>query len=235
MLSRILHRSVLAATAILGLLLLVQPASVLAQQTGTVEGTVLAATSQRPLAGAQVSIEGTGLGSLVQSSGTFTISNVPAGDHTVRVTMLGYAPTERDLTVGPGETVTIEFALTSQALALDEVVVTGTAGGTQRRAIGNVVDRLDASGVMEVTPVTSVNQLIGQRSPGVQIQPATGQVGAGAPIHIRGVSSLSLGSTPLIYIDGVRMDSRHNQGPAARGGAPVSRLDDLNPEDIESI
>jgi len=219
----------------LGLLPLLQPLPALGQTTGTVEGTVVAAGSQRPLVGAQITIEGTGLGALAQSSGAFSISNVPAGEYTVRVTMLGYARVDREVVVPEGEVVTVDFQLASQALALDELVVTGTAGGTQRRAIGNVVDRLDASDVLEVTPVTSVSQLIGQRAPGVQIQPSSGQVGAGAPIHIRGISSLSLASTPLIYIDGVRMDSRHGQGPGARGGAPVSRLDDLNPEDIESI
>jgi TonB-dependent SusC/RagA subfamily outer membrane receptor len=149
--------------------------------------------------------------------------------------MLGYASYEEVVTVVLGQTVTLRIELRSQALALDELVVTGTAGGTQRRAIGNVVDQVRVSDIVQISPATSVNQLIGQRSPGVQIMPSSGQIGAGGPIHIRGISSLSLGSTPIIYIDGVRMDSRNARGPSARGGSQVSRLDDLNPEDIQSI
>jgi TonB-linked SusC/RagA family outer membrane protein len=227
-------RSRLSLSLLLGLLFAVPPA-LAGQQAGTLQGRVLAANSMRPLPGAQVMVLGVDRAALVTASGTFSITDIPPGEYTVRAQMLGYATIDRTVTVAAGSAQSLEFLLMIEALALDELVVTGTAGFTERRAIGNVVDRVRAAEVLETSPATSVNQLISQRSPGVVLMPASGQVGAAAPIHIRGISSMSLGSEPIIYIDGVRMDSRSNQGPAMRGGARMSRLDDLNPEDIESI
>ena len=60
-------------------------------------------------------------------------------------------------------------------------------------------------------------------------------MGTGAQIRVRSVGSLSLGTDPIVYIDGVRMDANTSRGPAQRGGAGASRLNDINPEDIESI
>jgi TonB-linked SusC/RagA family outer membrane protein len=118
---------------------------------------------------------------------------------------------------------------------LDQVVVTGTGGVVQRRAVGNVVESVKATEVLTVAPARSVEQLVGSRTPGVIALPATGQVGTGAQLRIRGVSSLSLSNDPIIYIDGVRMDASTARGPGQRGGAGASRLNDVNPEDIESI
>jgi len=221
-------------TSVIALLLLVPGWSV-AAQTGTVTGIVRDRVGQGPVSAAQVHIPGTGVGTLTGANGRFLLTQVPAGTHTLRVERLGYQSTGQEITVAAGETLEVNFDITAQALALDQIVVTGTAGGTQRRAIGNVVDQISASAAVEITPATSVNQLISQRSPGVQLQGQSGTVGAGAPIHIRGVTSLSLGATPIIFIDGVRMDSRHDTGPTQRGGSRVSRLDDINLEDIESI
>ncbi len=209
-------------------------APVLAQATGSVRGKVTT-TGLRPLAGAQVSIVGTGLGGLTNGAGDFLLVGVPVGEQTVRVQMIGFSTTEQAVTVSADQAAVVEFLLAEQVLAMDELVVTGVAGQTQRRAVGNVVERLAAEQLVETTPATSVNQLIAQRSPGVQLMGQSGTVGAGGPIHIRGVTSMELNAQPLIYIDGVRMDNRYDTGPSQRGGSRVSRLDDINPEDIASI
>ena len=62
---------------------------VTAQNTGTVTGLVRDATTLAPLAGAQVAVEGTGVGGLVNNVGRFLLLNVPAGTQTVNVTMIG--------------------------------------------------------------------------------------------------------------------------------------------------
>ncbi len=206
-----------------------------AAQTGTITGQVVEARTQRPLAGAQVLIAGTGLGTLTNNAGRFMLVNVPAGTATVRVQMLGFGTAEQTVTVVSGETITVNFELAQQAIALDEVVVTGTAGGTQRRAVGNVVERLSAAEVLEVAPATDVSQLIGQRTPGVVMLGAAGAVGTGTRVRIRGAGSMGLPNDPIVYIDGVRMDSNPASGPTQRGGARISRLNDINPEDIESV
>ena len=115
------------------------------------------------------------------------------------------------------------------------MVITGTGGVVQKRAVGNVVETLKASDVLEVVPARTVDQLVGARTPGVIVLPASGQVGTGAQLRIRGASSLSLSNDPIVYIDGVRMNSDVAQGTPQRGGTGASRLNDINPEDIESI
>jgi TonB-linked SusC/RagA family outer membrane protein len=206
-----------------------------AQAQGTVNGRVLQTGTLRPLSGAQVSIPGTGLGRVVNAEGRFILTDVPAGSVIVRVDLIGFASQEKTVTVTSGQTVTVDFEMATQALSLDAIVVTGTAGGTQRRAIGNVVTSLNAGSVIAKSPIQNVDQLISQRTPGVRLSTQTGQVGTGAAIRIRGVASLTQGNDPIVYIDGVRMYSNPRDGLSQRGGANQSRLNDVNPADIERI
>jgi len=202
---------------------------------GTVTGRVVEANTQRPLAGAQVSIPGTGQGVLASEDGRFLLLNVPAGEATIRVEMIGYARQERTVNVTTGGTVVADFELLREAIGLEEIIVTGTAGGTQRRAIGNVVASLDADEILDRSPIRNVEQFLVGRTPGVRAQNSPGQVGTGAPVVIRGYSTLTQGSDPIVYIDGVRMYSNPRDGLSQRGGANQSRLNDIHPSDIESI
>ena len=209
-------------------------APVLPILAGQISGHVTDAASGQPVAGVQIVVVGTALGAMTLDDGRYTIPNVPDGTHRLRTRRLGFASAERSVTVA-GADVTADFSITAVTVALDEVVVTGTAGGTQRRAIGNVVASVNADSVLAKAPISNVDQLLGQRTAGVMMLPGTGQVGTGSAVRIRGSSSLSLTNEPIIYIDGVRMDSDAHRGPSQRGGANVSRLNDINPADIESI
>jgi TonB-linked SusC/RagA family outer membrane protein len=160
---------------------------------------------------------------------------VPAGNVVVRARLIGYQPAQKTVTVQAGQPVTVDITLIAQTAMLDQIVVTGTPGATQRRAVGNVVESIKASDVMAVSPAVNVDQMIGQRTPGLIVLPPGGQVGTGAQLRVRGTSSLSLSNDPIIYIDGVRMDASTSRGTNQRGGLGVSRLDDINPEDIESV
>jgi TonB-linked SusC/RagA family outer membrane protein len=205
----------------------------------TVRGQVTDSASQRPLPDAEVYLVTDGAGATrtarTNAAGQYTIAAVPAGPVTVRVRMVGYAPKGQRLTTRDGEISVANFVLGERTTQLDEVVVTGTGGATPKRAVGNVIETIKAEDVLAVAPARSVEQLIGARTPGLIVLPATGQVGTGAQLKVRGASSLSLSNDPLIYIDGVRMDANTNRGQAQRGGAGASRLNDINPEDIESI
>ena len=204
-----------------------------------ITGQVTDSSAQQPLAGAEVVIvdaSGATLrGARTDAVGRYVIANVTPGEQRVRVRFVGYAPKERTVTVREGVTTSADFGLTPRSLQLDQVVITGTGGVVQKRAVGNVVETLKASDVLEVAPARTVDQLVGARSPGVIVLPASGQVGSGAQIRIRGANSLSLSNDPIIYIDGVRMNSDAAQGPAQRGGGGASRINDVNPEEIESI
>ena len=216
-------------------------ASASAQSSSAViRGQIVDSAAQAPLAGAEVYLIAGGNSAVTRSiragvGGRYTLTGVPAGAVILRVRLVGYAPKERRLSVRDGETVDVDFALTQRLTQLDQVVVTGTGGVTQRRAVGNVIETINAQDVLAVAPARSVEQLIGARTPGLIVLPSTGQVGTGAQLRVRGVSSLSLSNDPLIYIDGVRMDASSARGPVQRGGAGASRLNDVNPEDIESI
>lgn len=208
-------------------------AGVFDQAVGTVTGLVLEVGSQRPLAGAQVVIVGTGIGGMTNNQGRYVIANVPAGEVRVRVELIGYGEMERTTTVRAGEPVNLDFRLQERAIALEELVATGTASATERRKIGNTLAVLDASKVAEVAPIRDLTEMLQGRSAAVAVLPTTGTVGTGASIRIRGITSVSQTNKPLIYIDGVRADD--SSLGLSVGGAEPTRLTDINPHDIERI
>lgn len=208
-------------------------------QSGRITGQASDSANARPLASVEVSIVAEGDRVLAtartDAAGRYALGNVAAGNVRVRARMLGYAPKDVVVAVRAGETATANFALMMRSIQLDQVVVTGTGGAVERRAVGNVIESINANEVLQAAAPRSVEQLIGARTPGVMMLPATGQVGTGAQIRVRSVGSLSLATDPIVYIDGIRVDANPAQGPTQRGGAGASRLDDINPEDIQSI
>ena len=216
-----------------------------AQQGGTVTGRVLDARGGQPIPAVEVFISNLELGGLTQQNGRYLLQNVPAGTHTVSVSRIGYRTTEVQVTVGGGQTVEQNFTMSEEALQLDEIIVTGTAGGTRRRAIGNVVTTIDVGAISDRVAVSSVQDVLQGRTPGLSFTKVSGQIGTGSSITIRGASSFELNSQPLIYVDGVRVNNQTRAGPQLaedrgafgndRGSGSVSVLNDFNADDIESI
>lgn len=185
-----------ALALVLALALALLPSTVAAQER-MVAGVVTDARTLAPVAGAQVSIEGTSVGGLTDAGGRFRITGIPgAGESaTVRVQFIGYQTSTQVVRVGD---TTLRFTLSQAAIELDALVVTGTAGAVQRRAIGNLVTQIDAASVTEIAPIPDVAMLLNARAPGVVVQPGSGMVGGGSRIRIRGASSFSLNDQPLI-------------------------------------
>ena len=131
----------------------------------------------------------------------------------------------------------VAIKLTQAAVSLNEVVVTGTPGSTERRALGVDVAQIDASTLVQKAPINDVQSLLNGRTPGVTLLANSGVVGAGSTVRIRGVSSFSLTNQPLIYVDGVRVDNSQSTGVQNQsfGAATTTRWNDFNPDDIESI
>ena len=206
---------------------------VTAQNTGTVTGLVRDAVSLAPLAGAQVSIEGTGIGGLVNNVGRYLLLNVPAGTHTVNVQLIGYSAGTQSVTVTAGGTATADFGLREQALSLEGVVVTGTAGQARRREVGNSIESVGARDI-EIAAVTSASDVLQGRAAGLQIGDTDGAVGAGKTIRIRGNSSATQNNTPLIYVDGVRIENE-SISDSDEVGTGMAALDAINPSDIDRI
>src|SRR5690606_2190728 len=205
-----------------------------AQERGTVAGTVTDQTTNAPIAGVQISITGTQLGTITNNEGRFLIVNVPVGTREVRATSIGYSAGLASVEVRPGETTTVDFSLETSAVALEEIVVTGTVGAVQRREQPAVVATINAAQQTERGTSTNVTDLLTARVPGMSGASSSGTTGTAQQIRIRGASSITLSNGPLVFIDGVKASNR-TLTDINIGGQGVSQLFDLNPEDIESI
>ena len=208
-------------------------------QNGTVSGTVTSEDG-RALTGAQVLLVGTGLGTRAGEGGRYTIVNVPAGEYRVRAAMLGHRPAELAATVVAGETVTRDFQMKAQALGLDALVITGTAGAARQREVGNAISQVNMATIQE-SPST-VGSLLQGKVAGMTVMPSSAMAGSGSMIRLRGNVSVAMSNQPLIYVDGVRLRSDGYQrnvpftGSDLRSGNDIaSPLNDINPSDIERI
>jgi len=209
-------------------------------QQGSIEGTVTDQATTQPLEAARVVLTGTNRIETTNRSGVFRMRGVAPGTYQVRVLRLGYKPVTDTAVVEGGQVAALTFAMVPAPVQLDEIVTTAT--GEQRKLeVGNAVSTIDAAAVAEEAPITEFGNLLSGRAAGVQVQKAGGTTGSGTRIRIRGSNSVSLSNEPLYYIDGIRMESAPTSSSLDIGGfgqglgAAPSRINDLNPDDIESI
>lgn len=200
--------------------------------SGVIGGTVVAAGTDAPLGNAQIAVQGTNRLALSGPTGKFRIVGLSGGDVVVEVRRVGYRRLTQRVAVG---TETLRLALTEAPLELSAVVVTGQPGAVERRAVGTSIATIDAANDMQSSGAGSLGNLINGRAAGVVVTGLTGRAGTGTTLNIRGRSTLSLSQQPLIYIDGVRVSNEIGTGPRTQGGPVVARLNDIAPEDIESI
>lgn len=205
-----------------------------AQATGTVTGTVTNSVSGDVISGAQLSVVGTGMGTLGNNVGRYVLLNVPAGTHTIRAEFIGFSTQSQEVTVTSGGTVVVDFGLRSEAIALEGVVVTGTAGQARRREIGNSVAQINAAQIANA-PISHASDMLMGRAPGVMVMMNSGQVGVGNTVRLRGNNSVSQGNNPLIYVDGIRVRDTGGIDMDEAGEMSQSPLGDINPDDIERI
>jgi TonB-linked SusC/RagA family outer membrane protein len=208
-----------------------------AQATGAIRGTVVDASGSAALAEVQVFVVGIRRGTITSESGRFVITGVPIGQSTVRAQKLGFAPAQSVVTVSANDTATVNFRLSQAALALEEIVVTGTAGAAEKRTLGNDESTVHAAQLTETVPVPNVTELLQGRAAGINVVTNSGAVGTTANIRIRGAGSLSANTQPVIYIDGIRMQSgaQRSFDNSGAGAQATSALDAIDPNDIESM
>jgi TonB-linked SusC/RagA family outer membrane protein len=216
-----------------------------AQATGTIRGRVVEAGTQRPIGGAQVSVVGTGRGTLTNAAGDFLLAGVTPGQIRVRAQFIGFAPSEQTVAVAADQPTRADFTLSQAAVALDEVVVTALGETVARRAIGTAQQTVQGAEIAQAQRENFINALQG-RIAGVEVSSTSGVPGASSQITIRGVSSISGSNQPLFIIDGLPMDNKtlhtgvlasqiSGTGFENRGVDFTNRAADINPEDIESI
>jgi hypothetical protein len=228
------HRTKGAATLFAAALLL-WPGVGLAQ-TGSLSGRVLDATSGRPIAAAEVTVDGTALTAITQQNGSYLIEDVLVGPRQVSVRRIGYEIASGDVTVAAETAVALDFRLRAEPLRLDDVVVVGMPRGTRRRAVGNAVTRIPVADITQDAPAMTFQEMLAGRVPGLRFSRLSGNLGTGSPLSLRGIGSFDLGrSQPLVYVDGIRVSTDVAAGPPVGSGRSVNILDDFGLEEIESI
>ena len=216
---------------------------VLAQQQIALEGTVVDATDF-PIIGASILEKGTTNGTITDLDGKFSLA-VSSENAVLQISYVGFVTQEIPVSqalnsVGGGKTLNVKLLEDSKTLS--DVVVIGY--GTQSRAkVTGAISKIEASDLVKDVPVSSFDQALAGKLPGVNISQATGAPGSGVNIKIRGTSSLNYGGHPLIVVDGLPLSNsvfdETLQGESTISGFQssytINPMSSINPSDIESI
>ncbi len=218
----------------LAAMVLAVPLNVARAQEGTVvQGAVTGADVNGPVGDVRVIAVGTSVFSITNADGRYTLRGLSAGNVQIRVIRVGYVEQKKTVQVVAGQSVTLDFRLERAVITLQEVVTTAT--GSQRKVeVANAVASIDVVKKIEEAPIRNMGDLLVAKAPGVQVLPAN-MTGGGSRVRVRGTSSISLSNDPIYIIDGVRMTSNSASSGIGVGGTSPSRVNDINPEDIENI
>ena len=210
---------------LLFMMLIVTISSTMAQKVVT--GAVTDLTGQ-PLPGATVVVKGTANGTVTNTDGNYSISNVP-DDAILVFSFVGMLTQE--ITVG--SQTTINVTLEAETIGLEEVIAVGY--GTRRKSdVTGATVRVSAE---ELTsrPVNNAIEAMQGKAAGVDIT-SNERPGTVGSITIRGVRSLTASNTPLYVVDGIPLVSGEIQTAVTSSNrVTLGGIDNLNPNDIESI
>jgi len=212
----------------LTLTLLVAGISAFAQ--GTVTGTVKDATGAGVI-GASVLVQGTHNGVVTDLDGNFSLPGVYNGAK-LEISCIGYS----------GQVVTwnggaVNVVLEEDAEMLEGTIVTALGITREKKTLGYAIQDVGGATLLDAHEANLANALTGKVA-GVEIIRSSNGPGASSRIILRGNSSLTSLNQPLIVVDGVPMDNfvgaSNNDfwNPSADMG---SGLQDINPEDVESM
>ncbi|HJH46309.1 MULTISPECIES: SusC/RagA family TonB-linked outer membrane protein [Bacteroides] len=191
-------------------------------QTQKVTGVVISEEDGQPVVGASVLAKGTTVGVITDLNGKFTLSGIPSSAKTLQISYIGMQTAE--VAIAPN----IKVILKTDSKALDEVVV--VAYGTQSaRTVTASVSSVKADALKDV-PSVSFDQMLQGRASGVSITTPSAGVGQAPIVRVRGVNSITSGTSPLYVVDGVPIESG-NLSYLANANA----LADINPADIVSM
>jgi TonB-linked SusC/RagA family outer membrane protein len=206
-----------AATAIALTFLFAGSLAAQAVVTGRVTG-----EQGAPLGGTSVTVANTNMGTATAEDGTYRLAIPAAAARVQQATLvarrIGYRPVRRTVTIQAG-TQEQNFALQSDPLRLEEVVVTGTAEATSRNKLTFVVATVDEK-QLQAVPGRSALEAIQGKVAGARLVPSSSQPGGEVAIRLRGATSIGGRQDPIIIVDGV----------LTRFG-----LADIAPEDIERV
>lgn len=196
----------------------------------TVSGTVTE-TNNQPLPGVNIIIKGTTDGTITDVDGKYSI-DANQGDVLV-FSFLGFQSQEATV----GNAASIDIVLKTDEQQLSEIVVTALGFTEQRDKMSSTYSKIAGDAVVQRGENKIIDGISGKAS-GVRISGTSGDPGSGANIQIRGQNTITGDNQPLIIVDGVPFNNDWLRGDGSEDDAGVtqqSRLNDLNPEDIESF
>ncbi len=198
----------------------------LAAQTGTISGSVVDTTGA-PLAGVVIDIEAIFRSTLSDANGAYRLTGVPAGTHRVRVRLLGYQASSRDVTVGPGEAVQANFTLQVSPIPLAPInaVVGSRARHTAADELAVPVDVYTSEDLV-LQGTTETSQILQGLSPSINFprQTVTDATDIVRPFTLRGLSP----DHTLVLINGQRRHQTALVNTFAYGTGAGSSGVDLN-------
>jgi TonB-linked SusC/RagA family outer membrane protein len=194
-------------------------------QTKTITGIVTSTDDGGPIPGASIVVKGTTIGTISKFDGTYELP-VPVDATVLTVSFVGMKTQEVQI---QGRT-KIDFKLESDAIGIDEIVVTGY-GVQKKREVTGAIAQVKGD-VLANLPTPSFESQLSGRMAGVQITTTTGVLGQVPNISIRGVNSITSGTYPLVVVDGVPILTGNYGAYAAM---PHNAMADINPADIASI
>jgi TonB-dependent receptor len=173
-----------------------------AQNKGIVTGKLLDASTKEPLFFANISIEGTSIGTSSDEEGEFLLNNVPTGDQTLIISYIGYKSLEVQVSIGPGETKNIGTKDLEMSSIMGEVVevtaqLAGQASAINQQVKSNqIVNVVSKEKIQEVPDANAAETL--SRLPGITISRSGGE---GSNVTVRGVSprfnSITVNGQPI--------------------------------------
>ncbi|CAM3425923.1 TonB-dependent receptor [Pontibacter korlensis] len=189
------------------------------------------------LPGVSLAITGTTSGTITASDGSFSLRfPQDKSEVTLVVRFLGYK--QQQLTLSKDEaSKPLLIMLEEDRMRLDEVVVTGQGMSISKRRLSTDVVSIGEKELQDV-PATRIDQLLQAKLPNAQIKLTGGQAGASSMVRSRGINSAFINSTPIIYVDGVRMDNLNTRAAIGGGsaqGAAISAIADIPMDNIERI
>ncbi len=197
----------------------------------TVSGTVSDSTG--PLPGVSVVEKGTTNGVETDFDGNFTLQ--VKDDNSILVFSFIGSKTKEVSVLGK---VKLKITLEEDSEQLDEVVVNALGLKEERDKLASTYSKIDANKIVQPVENKIIDGIAGKAA-GVNIGATSGDPGSGSNIQIRGTSSLGGSSQPLIVVDGVPLNNDNISGSgdsdSSAGVSQQSRLNDINPEDIESF
>lgn len=164
------------------------------------------------LPGVSILLKGTQRGTTTDANGRYRL-DVPSAAATLIFSFVGYVSQE----IVVGSRTSLNVTLVADDKTLNEVVVIGY-GAIQKKDLTGSVASVGSKSIQEMAAPRIDQALIGKVA-GVQVKPVSGEPGAAPQIRIRGIGSISAGAGPLYVVDGF----------------PISSIQNLNPNDVETI